>query len=362
MTLKERYKRFKAWQLNPFDWSFDENVLHHCENCGYDFAGKFCPACSQKAGLKKVSWKSVFQSTAEVWGMGNRSMLYSLWQLIWRPGYFISDYINGKRQVSFPPVKMLVVMGVISVVIDSLFGTKRAAVVASDASWVGHFFAWLESSPGWGWLIMTCFFILPTWCLFHYAPRNTKHTLPQVFFITVFMAIQVLIVDDIADFFGDYFYILLPLCYFYVYRQLFGYGYWGNFWRVLLTLGCGFLLAALAMTIAELPTASPKSFAGDIQAAIELLCSSVVPILIGMLISKITFERRKKKKAAQNVEISVNDQSDDNNPPEDDARPEEDARPDEDVQPEDDARPEEDAHPDEDVQPEEDARPEDKTQ
>ena len=176
------------------------------------------------------------------------------------------------------------------------------------------------------------------------------------------MAIQVLIVDDIADFFGDYFYILLPLCYFYVYRQLFGYGYWGNFWRVLLTLGCGFLLAALAMTIAELPTASPKSFAGDIQAAIELLCSSVVPILIGMLISKITFERRKKKKAAQNVEISVNDQSDDNNPPEDDARPEEDARPDEDVQPEDDARPEEDAHPDEDVQPEEDARPEDKTQ
>jgi hypothetical protein len=179
MTLKERYKRFKAWQLNPFDWSFDENVLHHCENCGYDFAGKFCPACSQKAWLKKVSWKSVFQSTAEVWGMGNRSMLYSLWQLIWRPGFFISDYINGKRQVSFPPVKMLVVMGVISVVIDSLFGTKRAAVVASDASWVGHFFAWLESSPGWGWLIMTCFFILPTWCLFHYAPRNTKHTLPQ---------------------------------------------------------------------------------------------------------------------------------------------------------------------------------------
>ena len=256
MTLKERYKRFKAWQLNPFDWSFDENVLHHCENCGYDFAGKFCPACSQKAGLKKVSWKSVFQSTAEVWGMGNRSMLYSLWQLIWRPG----------------------------------------------------------------------------------------------FFITVFMAIQVLIVDDIADFFGDYFYILLPLCYFYVYRQLFGYGYWGNFWRVLLTLGCGFLLAALAMTIAELPTASPKSFAGDIQAAIELLCSSVVPILIGMLISKITFERRKKKKAAQNVEISVNDQSDDNNPPEDDARPKEDAHPDEDAQPEEDARPDDDAQPEDKTQ------------
>ena len=103
MTLKERYKRFKAWQINPYDWSFDENERHHCENCGYDFTGNFCPHCSQKAGLKKISWKNVLQSTAEVWGMGNRSLLYSLWQLIWRPGYFISDYINGKRKVSFPP-------------------------------------------------------------------------------------------------------------------------------------------------------------------------------------------------------------------------------------------------------------------
>ena len=97
MTLKERHKRFKAWQLNPFDWSFDENEPHHCVNCDNDFTGNYCPHCSQKAGLKKISWKSVLQSTAEVWGMGNRSLLYSLWQLIWRPGYFISDYINGNR-------------------------------------------------------------------------------------------------------------------------------------------------------------------------------------------------------------------------------------------------------------------------
>ena len=38
MTLKERYKRFKAWQLEPFDWSYDENERHHCVNCGNDFA------------------------------------------------------------------------------------------------------------------------------------------------------------------------------------------------------------------------------------------------------------------------------------------------------------------------------------
>ena len=296
MTLKERYKRFKAWQLEPFDWSYDENERHHCANCGYDFAGKFCPHCSQKAGLKKVSWKSVLQSTAEVWGMGNRSLLYSLWQLIWRPGYFISDYINGKRQVSFPPVKMLVVMGVFSVLIDKLFGSHEVKAFQDSTSLNDQFFAWLESSPGWGWLVMTCFFIIPTWCLFHYAPRNTKHTLPQGFFITVFMAIQVLIVDDLADFFGDYFYIMLPLCYFYAYRQLFGYDYWGNFWRVAITLGSGFLLAALALSITDLLTASPKSYADEFIAIRDLTFYSVVPILVGMFISKKTFDFREKNK------------------------------------------------------------------
>ncbi len=295
MTLKERYKRFKAWQLEPFDWSYDENERHHCVNCGNDFAGKFCPHCSQKAGLKKVSWKSVFQSTAEVWGMGNRSLLYSLWQLIWRPGYFISDYINGKRQVSFPPVKMLVLMGVVSVIMDHLFGINEFKVVEGDTSLVAQFVAWIKSSPGWGGLFMTGFFLIPTWCLFRYAPRNTKHTLPQGFFITVFMAVLALIVECLIDLFGYYFYIMIPLCYFYVYRQLFGYGFWGNFWRVVITLGSGFLLAALALAIADLLTATPKSYADEFIAMRDLTFYSVVPILVGMFISKKTFELREEK-------------------------------------------------------------------
>ena len=296
MTLKERYKRFKAWQLNPFDWSYDENERHHCVNCGYDFAGKFCPHCSQKAGLKKVSWKSVLQSTAEVWGMGNRSLLYSLWQLIWRPGYFISDYINGKRQVSFPPVKMLVLVGVFSVLIDKLFGINEFKTIQGDTSLSAQFFTWLKGSPGWGWFVLTGFFLIPTWCLFRYAPRNTKHTLPQGFFITVFMAILALFVECLIDLFGYYFYILIPLCYFYVYRQLFGYDYWGNFWRVAITLGSGFLLAALALAITDLLTATPKSYADEFIAIKYLTFYSVVPILVGMFISKKTFDLREKNK------------------------------------------------------------------
>ncbi len=296
MNIKQQYKRFKTWQLNAFDWSFDEHEHHWCINCENDFVGNHCPHCSQKAGTGKISWKSVIQGAAEVWGFHNRSMVYSLWQLIFRPGYFISDYINGKRQVSFPPVKMLVVMGVISVIVDHLFVITDVTkdVVGGSSPLVQQFFEWLAENPGWGWLSIVCFFLIPTWCLFRYAPCNARHSLPQGFFIQVFMSLQVLIVDDLADFFTDYFYILVPLCYFYTYRQLFGYRFWGNFWRVFLMLVSGFLSAMMAITIIELlTTGTKKPLLSDLEQIGFYFGLAVGIMLVGMIISKITASRRR---------------------------------------------------------------------
>ena len=40
---------------------------------------------------------SVSQSVMEVWGLGSRSIVSSVWQLLLRPGYFICDYIGGSN-------------------------------------------------------------------------------------------------------------------------------------------------------------------------------------------------------------------------------------------------------------------------
>ncbi len=295
MNIKQRYNRFKAWQLKAFDWNFDENERHHCVCCDNDFVGNHCPHCSQRAGLGKVSWKSVLQSSIEVWGMNNRSLIYSLWQLMFRPGHFISDYINGKRQVSFPPVKMLIIMGVVSVVIDRLFAAPDMPHGAVKEG-INQYFAWLEANPGWGWLSVSCFFLIPTWCVFRYAPRNTKHSLPQGFFIQVFMSVQVLIVDDIADFFGDIFYIVIPMCYFYTYRQLFGYGIWGNVWRVAVILVSGIMFALLAMSLTDLLTIASGTASAFAKYYITPLCIlSFGSMLVGTFISKMLARRKSEQ-------------------------------------------------------------------
>lgn len=47
MNFKQQYKRFKAWQLNAFDWSFDGPEHHRCVNCENDFVGNYCPYCGE---------------------------------------------------------------------------------------------------------------------------------------------------------------------------------------------------------------------------------------------------------------------------------------------------------------------------
>lgn len=67
--------------------------------------------------------------------MHTRSMPYSLLQPLLRPGYFIGDYITGRRQVSFPPMKMLVIMGLLVLMVNNLAdpeATQQAEQVTLD--------------------------------------------------------------------------------------------------------------------------------------------------------------------------------------------------------------------------------------
>ena len=208
-----------------------------CANCGTEFADNFCPRCGQKAGVGRITWKTVQQGVMMLWGMDSRSLSATLLQLILRPGYLISDYISGKRQVSFPPVKMLVIVTVGYVLIEhfmEMIYHKQVQTVSEEEFFIlDSYVKWSENNQGWGMLVLTSFFLFPTWVLFRHAPRNDRHTLPEGFFIQVFMSTLVMLVDALCVIFSSDWILWLLLVYFFVaYRQLFGYGLWGTLWRM----------------------------------------------------------------------------------------------------------------------------------
>ena len=276
MDIKKTYQRFKKWQQDPFEHEFSSQEPHHCHNCGHDFVGNFCPYCSQKSGLGPITWRSVGKSVAEVWGMHNRSLLYSLAQLLLRPGYFISDYINGRRQVSFPPVKMLAIIAVLGVIVDFLTGAihgmitvdagERMSYITSVFSWLnvhlnGAFpppsdyldavFQWLNTHPDLLSLVLLSFLIIPNYFIFRFAPRNARHTLPQGFFVQVFSTAMFMILNMLYDLTALGWLVLLlgMVMVFATYKQLFGYGVWGTLWRVVTSFVCAFTMLSIFLSV-----------------------------------------------------------------------------------------------------------------
>ena len=260
--IKEKYEHFKQWQEKPHDYKLLSNELQHCNNCGNDFTGNFCPICSQKAGMGRIGWRSVHQGVMDIWGLGTRSLLYSIWQLLLRPGHIISDYIDGKRQVSFPPVKMLFIVAIIySFVVLWLLPNVFHVSIEEDATDVTELGQWIRDHYSWAMLITSMCAILPTWVMFRYSPRHTHHTMPEGFFIQVFfMVISVVLsflfipLDYAKSPFLLFSSTLVTAVYYVIgYKQLFGYNLWGTLWRQGFVLLCGLLTLSIVV-IAAFPS------------------------------------------------------------------------------------------------------------
>jgi hypothetical protein len=250
MTIKERYQRFRQWQKAPVEYS-ESTEEHHCCNCERDFHGNYCPTCGQKFNTGKVTWGNLRQEMMDLWGLGTRSLLVTFVQLLLRPGYLIGEYISGKRRNCFPPLSMLVLVALVITIIDKwlelgLTGPGEGTLIENPTP-IEKFNAWMSDNLDYGSLFFFLMIIVPTYIIFRYAPRHTRHTLPQGFFIQVFNAIQFILLilvmglareltssEDIKNIITWGFIVVLIPTYLVInYKQLFGYSVWGTIWRTL---------------------------------------------------------------------------------------------------------------------------------
>lgn len=247
--LKEYRNSYREWRKHPVEYKYT-GEKHRCDCCGEEHEGNFCPLCGQKATQGSVTWKSVWAGVMEIWGMHSRSLPYTAWQLLFRPGHLMRDYVTGKRQVSFPPVKMLVLMGVIVYLLghwlDPKGYTHEIGKITSTGAmyYLEYVWQWLKAHDEWSLLAICSILILPTWWVFRYAPALKLHTLPQGFFIQVFLANQVLLLLLLSLLFRFFvpkvnagiiivsIIIIVLIIILVDYKQLYGYGWWSTIWRL----------------------------------------------------------------------------------------------------------------------------------
>jgi len=329
--IKDKYARFKQWQHEPVKYFNCEDV-HYCNNCGLMFAGNFCPRCSQKADMGRISWKSVKHGIMDLWGLGTRSLLFSIYQLVLRPGYFISDYIGGKRLISFPPVKMLFIISVIYALVVYWFFPNILGISLYDADpdtrrILSNYYKWAVQNPSWAMLGMSILAIIPTWIMFRYSPRNTRHNLPEGFFIQVFLAVLEVTMT--------FFWILLGLIhpniynvgitltmmFYYIvsYMQLFGYGFWGTFWReafimfAVLFIQFAFILAIFSFNMSYLDryqlTVEQKDIIRFALVAL-LIIAAAITMAVGHVINLLATREARKQLSYQRPPQEVDTSTD----------------------------------------------------
>ncbi|MBO4870753.1 MAG: DUF3667 domain-containing protein [Muribaculaceae bacterium] len=304
MQFKQRLKQFREWQREPFQYVNHSQGPTRCANCGTEFDSNYCPMCAQKAGVGRVGWKTVRQGIMFLWGMDSRSLSYTIVQLLLRPGYLISDYISGKRQVSFPPVKMLFLIAIPYLLVRYLLERYDPTPNTPEANMtiVQSFVQWVKVNPGWGFLIISCFMIFPTWAIFRYAKRNYHHTLPEGFFIQVYMSTLLLLFAIIVPLTTHWLLWGIPIYYFVTYKQLFGYGWWGTLWRTAMCIFDGFILMMGLICLYSLIIKEHNEVPGDtimfeIGWTFGLLTFGAVAALGIMLASRINRKTSNSAKA-----------------------------------------------------------------
>ncbi len=116
----DTFRRIDAYQRKSVEASPLSSDSHECMNCKTSFTGNYCPRCGQSAGVSRFTFKQAISRTLEVWGLGNRSLPRTLLHLIYRPGYMIGDYLEGRQAPFFPPVKMLFLVTTAYIVVSNL--------------------------------------------------------------------------------------------------------------------------------------------------------------------------------------------------------------------------------------------------
>ena len=122
--IKEKYERFKEWQIKPYEVAQLTAEKHKCATCHTEFHGNYCPRCGQKSTIGRYSFKTAFLTFLDVWGLGNRGMFRTIRDLLLRPGYMIRDYLSGMQMAYFPPFKMFFLVITLSVLVDSGLNIK----------------------------------------------------------------------------------------------------------------------------------------------------------------------------------------------------------------------------------------------
>lgn len=221
---------------------------------------------------------------------GEKEYWRTLWHLIWRPGYVIADFLNGKRRRFVRPFQLLIGTSLLLAIALYIVPAEKKPLVSLETSLsqkladkaytqdlspeeteafnnavhkVAHaldtYYEWLDEHLAMGLLIKSILFIFLTWLLFRKSPREgnpfvddatgdnkVNYNFAEIFTALIFIIAQLQMINVlwvlVTGWFVTYFEfhpyaypdLLINIIAFIDFQQLFGRKWYSTLWRTLL--------------------------------------------------------------------------------------------------------------------------------
>ena len=260
-----------------------------CLNCGNEFTGNFCPRCGQSAGVSRFTFKHAMLKTLDVWGLGNRSLPRTLWHLVYRPGYMIGDYLEGRQTPFFPPIKMLFLVTTAFLLTVHVFIPDAERQMESrsieavkglpdelpveDMAYSGkdkmlrglnnftegfnEVMTFFNKNKAFQYIFVHSLFAVLSFWVFRRSPLRKGLTLTECFFAQIFIASQFLMLSILCAWASggrllhESMYNLPTyvkyLLLFYDYKQLYGFGWWRTAWNTAIVIVSWYVVMFILM-------------------------------------------------------------------------------------------------------------------
>ena len=262
--LKEKYRRFREWQQQPYQVKPLSEDKHVCTTCGTQYEGNYCPRCGQSSKIGRYSFKNAFLLFLDVWGLGNRGMFRTIRDLILRPGYMIRDYLQGMQMAYFPPFKLFFLLIALSLLVESGLNVKGVnrfeesmemfdkieqentqqvdevgkQVTSDFLKQTREATIWINNHMTIVLLVLLLLFSGPLYLFFRHCPNLPDMRFSEFFVAIIYFTDMWNIYSIIVAFLGIslYYESFIPILAIIPLKQLSGYSYWRTIWKTFLAL------------------------------------------------------------------------------------------------------------------------------
>lgn len=136
----------------------EQKQTPHCEKCQNELTGKFCSNCGSAQVLKRIDGTFILSEILSILNF-DKGILYTIRELLTRPGQNIRDFIHRERRRLVKPIFFMIICSVVYTATQQFvhFDDKYITLTGFDESATASIFNWIQNNYGYGNILMAIF-------------------------------------------------------------------------------------------------------------------------------------------------------------------------------------------------------------